>query len=517
MPPPQLPRDTPRLDILHPVEEGLLPRLGHDLDRARPHRLDRGLRQGRRIDIPLVGQPRLDHHARAIAIGRLDRTRLGFMLDAVLVDMRDEEALGLQPRDDRLARLRRGQPEQFGRDQPIGHLDDLRPGIEHVEHLARLDPRPLADLEVVEVVPRRDLDRARPQFGIGMVVGHDRDQSPGDRQLDLLADQMRVTFVRSVHRDGHIGEHRLGPRRRDLDEAAGIRQRIAQMPEAALDLARLDLEVADRGAEARIPVHQPLVAVEQAFFVQVDEHLQHGLGKALVHREALVRPVHRATEPAELLRDLAAALLFPFPHLRDEFLAGEVGALLLALGHLPLDHHLRRDAGMVGADHPQRVLALQPRVADENVLQRVVERMADMERARDVGRRVDDRPRLGAGAVGAEQAVRLPMRVPALLEFGGVEGFGELGHSLQALAATPQKKRAARWDRPLRCMVTRVRPRRAARSWALPPPWRAWARPGAAPPCCNRRCSARRPWVRHCRRRSSGSSAYSRRCSSCTR
>jgi hypothetical protein len=34
-------------------------------------------------------------------------------------------------------------------------------------------------------------------------------------------------------------------------------------------------------------------------------------------------------------------------------------------------------------------------------------------RAGDVGRRHDDRPRLGVGAVGAEQAARLPMLVPA--------------------------------------------------------------------------------------------------------
>ena len=35
VPPPQLPRHAPRLDVLHPVEEGLLPRLRHDPDRAR--------------------------------------------------------------------------------------------------------------------------------------------------------------------------------------------------------------------------------------------------------------------------------------------------------------------------------------------------------------------------------------------------------------------------------------------------------------------------------------------------
>ena len=52
---------------------------------------------------------------------------------------------------------------------------------------------------------------------------------------------------------------------------------------------------------------------------------------------------------------------------------------LLALHQLPLDHHLRRDAGVVGAGLPQHVLAAHALEAAEHVLQRVVERMAHMQ------------------------------------------------------------------------------------------------------------------------------------------
>ena len=114
--------------------------------------------------------------------------------------------------------------------------------------------------------------------------------------------------------------------------------------------------------------------------------------------------------------------------LLDEVLAAEVGALTALALELALDHHLGGDAGMVGADHPQRVLALQPRVAGQDVLQRVVERVADMERAGDVGRRDDDRERLGLGPLGAEQPLLFPMRIPARLDLGGVEGLGQFGH-----------------------------------------------------------------------------------------
>ena len=134
--------------------------------------------------------------------------------------------------------------------------------------------------------------------------------------------------------------------------------------------------------------------------------------------------------------------------------------------HLPLDHHLRGDAGMVGADHPERILALQPGMPRENILQRIVERMADVQRARHVGRRVDDRPRLRAGTIGAEQAVRLPMRVPTLLEFGGVEGFGEFAHAPR-LPPHEQMKRAARCRTALAiALLVPIRPHRAAPSWA---------------------------------------------------
>jgi len=89
--------------------------------------------------------------------------------------------------------------------------------------------------------------------------------------------------------------------------------------------------------------------------------------------------------------------------------------------HLPLDHHLRCNAGMVGADHPQRILAAQPFVADHHVLQRVVERVADVQRSGHVRRRVHDGEGRGIGAFGAEQAVRFPVGIPLGFDGSGLE------------------------------------------------------------------------------------------------
>ena len=167
--------------------------------------------------------------------------------------------------------------------------------------------------------------------------------------------------------------------------------------------------------------------MDQPTVVEIDEHLDNRARKVRVHGELLSRPVHRAAEAAQLAGDGAAAFRLPFPHLGDEILARIVGALVLPRLELALDHHLRGDTGVIGADHPQRILAAQPLVTNHHVLQRVVERVADVQAAGDVGRRVDDRERLRVRPFRPEQAVSLPVRIPARFDRGGIEGLGQRG------------------------------------------------------------------------------------------
>ena len=89
--------------------------------------------------------------------------------------------------------------------------------------------------------------------------------------------------------------------------------------------------------------------------------------------------------------------------LRDEVLAAQVVAAEALLLQLALDHDLRRDAGVVGARHPQRVVAPHAVVARQAVHDGLVERMAHVQRAGHVRRRQLDRER-GLGRV--ERAAR---------------------------------------------------------------------------------------------------------------
>ena len=69
-------------------------------------------------------------------------------------------------------------------------------------------------------------------------------------------------------------------------------------------------------------------------------------------------------------------------------------ARLLALHELPLDEALRRDAGVIGAGLPEHVAPAHPLEPRQHILQRIVERMAHMQRARHIRRRDHDGKRL---------------------------------------------------------------------------------------------------------------------------
>ena len=92
-----------------------------------------------------------------------------------------------------------------------------------------------------------------------------------------------------------------------------------------------------------------------------------------------------------MLDDDAAVFFLPRPDALDEFLAAEV---LLGLFFLRpyrfLDLPLGGDAGVVHTRQPERFAAQHAGASGEDVLDGVVEHVAEREHTGDVGRRDDD-------------------------------------------------------------------------------------------------------------------------------
>ena len=169
-----------------------------------------------------------------------------------------------------------------------------------------------ADVEVGEVVRRRDLQRAGAELRVDALVRDDLELAPQQRQGGRLADDVLVALVVGVHGHGRVAEHRLRPRGGDGDAAAALHL-VADVVERAGHVPVRHLEVADGRAAARAPVHQVAVLVDVALLVEGDEHLGDGAHVALVEGEALAVEVARAAQALELLDDGAAVLLAPLP------------------------------------------------------------------------------------------------------------------------------------------------------------------------------------------------------------
>ena len=409
MAPPLLAADAPVLDVAHPSEVGVFILLGDELNPALPHGLDGRLRQRGNAHEPLIGEPGFDDCLRAVAPRRHEAVRLHLF----------KQAQGVQVGDDALPRRKAVQAPVGGR----GAVVDGRLGGKHVDHRQAV-PQP--HFVVVEVVGGGDLDAAGAKGRIHGLVGDDRQLPAHQGQARPLADQGAETLVLRMHRHRGVAEHglRAGGCHHQVvlavGDAGAAAQRVAKVPKAALLLHVDHLQVGDGGAQSRIPVHQPLAAVDEALLMQPDEDLGDGPGKSGVQREAFPRPVEGGAHAPQLLGNVAAGLPLPLPHPLGETVAAELVAGLAFGVQLPLHQHLGGDARMVGAHLPKGRAAPHPLMADQRIHQGMLEGMSHVQAAGDVGWRNDDAVASPRG-LRRKVARRLPFLVDGRLDGVGIE------------------------------------------------------------------------------------------------
>ena len=218
MPPPDLPRDAPRADVVHPVEVDAREPLGREADAALLDRGDR--RRGELVHRhpPLQHDQRLDLRPAALA----GRDRVAIRLLAL------EQPALLRPAEDALAGLPLGQPGQLARigGHPPVQADDRRLGQAVVA----------ADLEVRRVVARRHLERAGSELRLDALVRDHRHAPLHERHDHLAADEVAVALVVRMDCDGDVGEDRRRADGRDRDVAVPVGERVADVRERVVGL-----------------------------------------------------------------------------------------------------------------------------------------------------------------------------------------------------------------------------------------------------------------------------------------
>ncbi len=420
MPPPDLAADAPILQAGHPVVIDLRPAVGVEFHLAIGDDLLAFL-HARVFEEPLLAQAALDGHVGALGVA-----------EVVLIRLLFEEAANLR--------------EQLGGAFAGGealHAGEVL-ASEFVQHAVRMhdidggQAVTLRDLKVGLVMRGRDFQHAGAEGEIDMLVGDDGQQRlifDWQRTVDVFADEMRIALVLRIHGDGLVARDDLWTRGGDGEPGAGFLDDFdfEVIHDGVLRLHD-DLLIAQRGEGGRAPVHHALATVDEALFVEIDEHTHDAGVVVVVKGEALAAPVAGGAELLELLDDDAAVLFLPLPDLRHEALAAQIVAVLddALLFQRFLDDVLRGDAGVVGAGQPEHFLPQHAGAAGEDVLDGVVQYMAEREDARDVRRRDDDgvsRALLAhTSGIGFKAFVIQPALIPACLHVCWGIGLVEFGH-----------------------------------------------------------------------------------------
>ena len=416
VPPPQLPADAPILDFVHPFEIHGGPILGNEADVPRFDGADGGLRERLDVDEPLIGEQGLEDGVAAIAARHGELVRL---------DSLDESEF-LQVGEDTRPCKRAVEAAVRG-----GHLIvERRVRVHDVDQGQAMTD---AHLVIVEVVRRRDLDAAAAELRVDVGVADDGNVARRQRQVHAAADQMPIPFIIGMHGDGGVSQQSLRPRGRHHEEPVVAIERIAQMPQTSRFLLGDHFQIGKRRLQHRIPVHQALAAIDQAFLVEADEDLRHRPRQARVHGESIAPPIDRRAQAPQLLGDLPAGLFLPLPNPLDERIASEPDAAQTRGIQLSFDHHLRGDAGVVGPGLPERVETAHSMVPNERIHDGDLEGMAHVQSAGDIRRRYDDRIG-GPSAAGNEISRLFPARVNSRLDVRRREGFI---HRLSGLRPPP--------------------------------------------------------------------------------
>ncbi len=312
----------------------------------------------------------------------------------------------------------------------------------------------LAEGKVVGIVGGGDLDGACAEVAAYPLVEDDGDLAAHQWQAEPLAVEMQVALVFRVNGNGCVAEHGFGAGGGDGEKltgflVAGVEDRVADLPKMALVLVEDHFEVADGGLAAGAPVHDVCAAIDESLLVKADEGLADGDREVVVHGEVFALPVDRGAETLHLAEDGAAVVAFPLPDALNESVAAKLLAGVAFLHQLALDHHLGGDAGVIGAGQPEGAAARHAPPAGEDVHLRLVEHVAHVQAAGDVGRRQQDgeglawrrggriRRCIRGGRGLGEEVLAHPVFGPVIFNGGGVVGFGQVvGHG--GLSTSPR-------------------------------------------------------------------------------
>ena len=197
-----------------------------------------------------------------------------------------------------------------------------------------------------------------------------------------------ITLVVGVDGDRRVSEHGFGARS-GKGNASAVVGEIFEMPQMRFMLRVIHFGVRERSAALGTPVYYPVALINQALVVKFFENVTHGFATLFVKRKRLARPVAAAAQTLQLFDYATAVFFLPCPSQLQKFFSADV--MLVPALFFELLHYfqLGGNGRVVGAGQPKRAVALHSLVANQAILNGIVQRVPHVQLTGYVGRRYD--------------------------------------------------------------------------------------------------------------------------------
>ena len=289
----------------------------------------------------------------------------------------------------------------------------------------RFEMMPFAHFKVVRVMGRRNLNGARTEFTVHVLIADNFRLSVDKGDEDLFADVFFHLFIMRVDCDSRIAHDCFRAGRRDHDVIVFTDYGVFDIPQMPGFILMIDFNIAKRRMAMRAPVRNPPSLIDKPFFIERNEYFADGTRAYIVHGKPFTAPIAGRTEASDLLFNTAAVFFFPRPNAFQKFFTPYIITCFpFFFSKLFFHLDLRCDPRMIRTGDPDHVIAFHPFKTHEDILERIVERMAHMKLTRYIGRGHDDAEGLTRrfGFL-MEIPFFFPKIIPLLFDFSGIIPF----------------------------------------------------------------------------------------------
>ncbi len=236
----------------------------------------------------------------------------------------------------------------------------------------------------------RDFDGSGAKTKLDCIVCHHWNFAPHQRHTNHFPDHIREFFVVRVNRNRDIPKHRFWTRGRNDNFSTAVNRRVCYFPELPLLFLEFHLNIRETRVMKSTIINNPFTSVNQPVVPELLECAVNRLDDFFVQRESVCVPVQRRAQRANLALHSSAIFRHEIPNLLIQFLTRKIKPSFSLFFQIFFKNNPRLKPGMIRARHPQSILAVHPRIANQNVLNRDHQTVANVQISVRIWRRQND-------------------------------------------------------------------------------------------------------------------------------